>query len=195
MLQLVDMQQRVEESQILQLQLTALPRVAKNTVAAQHAAISGGKSNNIATAAIYGRIGGGLSNSVSGTYAVIGGGQSHTVSGNHGTVAGGSSNTASGTAATVSGGGSNTAGGSNAAVSGGSATRPTEHMPHPWWSHQSGCWIICSITVGENIQRPQLMPQWVADSNDATAASATISGGESNAASATHATVSGGSQC
>ncbi len=64
-------------------------------------------------------VGGGSSNTASGTYATVGGGVENAASGDSSTVGGGSSNTASSTYATVGGGAANTASGDSSTVGGG----------------------------------------------------------------------------
>jgi hypothetical protein len=99
--------------------------------------IAGGEGNEI-TNSDFVVIGGGNSNSASGTgstiaggfvgtangvYAAIGGGQSNNASGSHATIGGGGGNTASGQDATVSGGTGNLASGIGATVPGGQSNQ------------------------------------------------------------------------
>ncbi len=80
----------------------------------------GGESNAVnAVSASFGSVGGGLSNTASGTNAAVGGGLRNTASGADAAVAGGIFNTASGGSATVAGGFFNTASGNAAIVAGG----------------------------------------------------------------------------
>jgi hypothetical protein len=109
-------------------------------------------------------IGGGLSNTVTSTYATVGGGHSNTASGLGATVGGGYVNTASGYTATVSGGYVNTASGYIAMVGGGLS----------------------------NIASGSVALVGGGAFNTASGDSATVGGGNVNTASGTNATVSGG---
>ena len=116
----------------------------------------------------YATVGGGYSNTASGTKATVGGGASNTASGFCATVGGGASNLAAydgeGGYMTIGGGNSNTASNDRATVGGGSS------------NSASGV----SATVGGGY------------SNSASGSNATVSGGNNNTASGTYATVGGG---
>jgi hypothetical protein len=98
--------------------------------------VGGGGNNQAGNAdsdpfnAINATIGGGVSNTASGSYATVGGGQSNTASGGSATVAGGDFNSASGYAATVGGGYGNTAAGDYSFAAGRQAS-----------AAQNGCFV------------------------------------------------------
>ena len=78
-----------------------------------------GRENRILNDAIYGAIGGGWNNTVSGTLAVIGGGEANVASGTQATIAGGTGNSAIGTRSSIGGGITNSALGFGATIPGG----------------------------------------------------------------------------
>ncbi|MEM1115284.1 MAG: hypothetical protein AAGJ11_02190, partial [Bacteroidota bacterium] len=79
----------------------------------------GGTNNRNRVTADFGAVGGGGSNTASGTRSTVGGGLINVASGSQGTVGGGFGNTASGLSSTVGGGSGNTASGLQSTVGGG----------------------------------------------------------------------------
>jgi hypothetical protein len=90
-----------------------------NSASAGYSGISGGAFNTVQNLATYAFIGGGYSNTASGSYNAIGGGYANFVNGNNSFIGGGGGNIVSGTEGTIGGGGGNMIGSSAAFIGGG----------------------------------------------------------------------------
>ncbi len=142
----------------------------RNRVTDSFGTVGGGLNNQAGDAAgtteyaWFATVGGGWSNTASGSRATVGGGGGNRASNESDTVGGGGNNTASGGTATVGGGGNNTASGPVATVGGGFTNTASNFY----------------FTVGGG------------ELNTASGGAATVGGGDNNAASGLQATVGGG---
>jgi hypothetical protein len=158
---------------------------SENRVTDNYGTVGGGYANQagdadaITTNAPYATVGGGSSNTASGSYATVGGGAGNTASSQYATVGGGYGNTASALAATVAGGAGNTASGGSATVGGGRVNTATVSCATVGGGYGNTASYYYATVGGGSF-------------NTASRSYATVGGGSSNTASGEYATVGGG---
>ena len=164
-----------------------------NTVSASFGTVVGGARNIIDTTGLFGSIGGGYDNEVSGNSATIGGGYFNLASGLESVVGGGQANTASGSVSFVGGGTTNYATGFESAVVGGEYNAATGTNAFVGAGYNNGAADFAALVGGyANYASGKFSFVGGGLTNYATGFESAVAGGALNAATATNSFIGGG---
>ncbi|MCC7437868.1 MAG: hypothetical protein IT211_05170 [Armatimonadetes bacterium] len=158
-----------------------------NMVTDDYGVVAGGRNNRAGNNgggtndATFATVGGGSTNTASGSNSTVGGGQSNTASANSSTVGGGIYNTASANSSTVGGGYTNTASGTSSTVGGGYTNTASANSSTVGGGQTNTASGLFSTVGGGN-------------TDTASGDYSTVGGGISNRATGIYTTVVGGSQ-